>query len=108
MAETEQRRIRVRHYTRTSSKERILVDGCIIARDQHRVFVERASRQPLSRRQAEATYMLKRGKGNAYVEFDAFSEELLQQTNRFTGATEFFLQGDVDLSTRHPQGYENR
>jgi hypothetical protein len=71
------------------------------------VFVERADRSPLSARQAEAQYLLKRGKGNAYIEFDALPDEVYEQTNYLTGATEFFLRGDVVLSTRNPQGFDN-
>jgi len=99
--------IRLRHYTRVSSKERILTEGRLIARDQHKVFVERADRQRLSARQAEATHRLKRGKGNAYIEFDARPEEINEQTNALTGAIELFLRGDIDLSTRNPQGFDN-
>jgi len=58
MGEAERATIRLRHYTRTSSKERILAEGRIIARDQNKVFVERADRPPLSARQAEAKYLL--------------------------------------------------
>jgi len=107
MAEAERTPTRLRHYTRTSSKERILVERRIVARDQHKVFIERAVRQPLSPRQAETKYLLKRGKGNAYVEFDALPEELHEQTNSLTGAIEIFLQGDIDLSMRNPQGFDN-
>ena len=84
-----------------------MAEGRIIARDQHKVFVERADRLPLSARQAEAQYLLKRGKGNAYIEFDALPDEVLEQTNSLTGSAELFLRGDVDLSTRHPQGFDN-
>ena len=107
MVEAEQATIRLRPYTRTSTKERILTEGQIIARDQNKVFVELADRPPLSARQAEAKYLLKRGKGNAYIEFDALPDEVHEQTNHLTGAAEFFLRGDVDLSTRHPQGFNN-
>jgi hypothetical protein len=107
MAETERTLLRLRHYTRISSKERILTEERIVARDQHKVFVERADRPPLSRRQAETRYLLKRGKGNAYVEFDALPEEVHEQMNPLTGATELFLLGDVDLSGRNPQGFDN-
>src|SRR5437899_1288067 len=107
MVEAERVTIRLRHYTRTSSKERILTEGRIVARDQHKVFVERADRPPLSARQVEAKYLLKRGKGNAYVEFDALHDEVYEQTNPLTGAAEFFLRGDVDLLTRNPQGCDN-
>ena len=84
-----------------------MVERRIIARDQDKVFVERADRPPLSRRQAEARYLLKRGKGNAYIEFNALLEEIYEQTNPLTGAIEFFLQGNVDLSGRDPQGFDN-
>ena len=107
MAEAERMPIRLRHYTRISSRERIVTAGRIIARDQHKVFVERADRPPLHRRQAEALYLLKRGKGNAYVEFDAWPDEVYAQTNSLTGAIELFLRGDVDLATRSPQGFDN-
>jgi hypothetical protein len=107
MAETEWTPIRLRHYTRISSKEHILAEERIVARDQHKVFVERADRPPLSRRQAETKYLLKRGKGNAYVESDALPEEVHEQMNSLTGATELFLLGDVDLSRRNPQGFDN-
>jgi ADP-ribosyltransferase of polymorphic toxin system len=107
MGEAERATIRLRHHTRTSSKERILAEGRIIARDQNKVFVERADRPPLSARQAEAKYLLKRGRGNAYIEFDAMSDEVYEQTNHLTGAAEFFLRGTVDLSTRYPQGCDN-
>jgi HYD1 signature containing ADP-ribosyltransferase len=108
MTNAERILIRLRHYTRTSSKERILSEERIVARDQNKIFVERADRSPLSPRQAETTYLLKRGKGNAYIEFDAFPEEIHVQTNSLTGTIEFFLLGDVDLSMRHPQGFDNR
>ena len=107
MGEAERATIRLRHYTRTSSKERILAEGRIIARDQNKVFVERADRPPLSARQAEAKYLLKRGRGNAYIEFDALPDEVYEQTNHLTGDAEFFLRGNVDLSTRNPQGCDN-
>jgi len=107
MSEAGQTPIRLRHYTRTSSRDLILAEGRVCARDQHKVFVERAGRSPLRPRQAEARYLLKRGKGNAYVEFDAMPTEVHEQTNPLTGAVELFLLGDVDLSARHPQGFDN-
>ena len=84
-----------------------MTEGRIVARDQHKVFAERADRLPLSARQAEAKYLLKRGKGNAYIEFDALPDEVSEQTNSLTGSAELFLRGDVDLPTRHPQGFDN-
>lgn len=99
--------IRLRHYTRISSRDRILAERRLVAQDQHKIFVERANHPSLSPRQAELRYLLKRGKGNAYIEFDALPAEIYEQTNSLTGAVELFLVGHVDLSTRHPQGFEN-
>lgn len=99
--------VRLRHYTRISSMERILADNRIIAADQNKVFVERADRPALSRREAEEQYLLKRGKGNAYIEFDAQSNEVHEQINRLTGKAEFFVLGDIDLSDRNPVGHQN-
>src|SRR5436190_14017987 len=108
MSEGRQTTIRVRHYTRRSSKDRILEALRIIPRDQNKVFVEKANRDALSPKDAEATYLLKRGKGNAYVEFDAQPAELTCQTNRLTGKKEWFLRGEVDLAERRPEGFDNR
>jgi hypothetical protein len=51
--------------------------------------------------------LLKCGKGNAYIEFDALPAEIYEQANSLTGVIELFLRGDVDLSTRNPQGIDN-
>ena len=88
MAETPSLTLRVRHYTRLSSKESIIVENRVLARDQNKVFVELANRKPLNPREAEAKYLIKRGKGNAYIEFDARVEAV--QTNRLTGDIELF------------------
>lgn len=99
--------VRLRHYTRKSSKEKILNDGTIAARDQNKVFVEYADADPYHPRDAETRYGLKRGKGNAYIEFGAEEDEVLEQTNSLTGRKEFYLRGDVDLSDREPEGFDN-
>ena len=108
MAKKAETTIRLRHYTRVSNKEKILVEGKLLARDQNKVFVERADHKPFGPKEAEARFLLKRGKGNAYVEFDARSDEICEQVNRRTGETEFFLKGDIDLTDRNPQGFENK
>lgn len=78
--------IRVRHYTRKSSAERILKEGIIYAHDQNKVFVEKARQNPLSPRDAERKYGLARGKARAYIEFDVTADELkikLSHTSRW-------------------------
>ena len=99
--------IRVRHYTRRSSKERILAEARIVARDQNKIFVERAYTRPLSARDAEARYFLARGKGGAYVEFDVTEAELKTQLNPLTGRSEFFVVGNVLLEARNAHGFDN-
>ncbi len=61
----------------------------IVARDQNKVFVERAYAKPLSPRDAEARYYLARRKGGAYVDFDLSEEELKTQFNPLKGQMEF-------------------
>ena len=99
--------IRVRHYTRRSGKEKILGEARIVARDQNKVFVERAYSKPLSPREAEARYYLARGKGGAYVEFDLSEEELKTQLNPLKGQMEFFVVGGIDLTGRNVEGFDN-
>lgn len=100
--------IRLRHYTRVSSLRRMLAEGRIIARDQNKVFVERADRKPLSRREAENRYLMDRGKGYAYIEFDALWDEVGTQGNPRFADAEWYIRGDVDLSDRRPEGFINR
>lgn len=99
--------VRLRHYTRVPSMRRIIEDGVIRARDQNKVFVERAGSAPLAPREAEDRYGLGPGKGNAYVEFDAEPAELGDQYNTRTRRRELFLTGDVDLTDRLPDGRLN-
>lgn len=99
--------VRLRHYTRRSSRDKILTDGEIVARDQNKVFVEYGNADPYSPRDAEQRYGLKYGKGNAFVEFDAEEIEVESQVNRLTGRTEYFIRGTVDLTDRNPTGHDN-
>ena len=107
MTEVESTTVRPRHYTRRSSKERIFAEEHLLARDQNKVFVERADHELLGPCEAEARYLLKRGWGNTYVEFDARPEEVDEQVNCLTGRTELFLRGNMDLSGRNAQGSDN-
>ena len=97
----------MRHYTRESSKDEILEVDRIVAKDQNKVFVEHADADPYSARDAEDRYKLKRGRGIAYVEFEADDLEIEEQVNPLTGRREFFIRGDVDLTHRAPEGYDN-
>jgi hypothetical protein len=47
-------------------------------------------------------YMMKEGRGRAYIEFNAKLSEIEVRKNPISHATEYVLTGDVDLSTRNP------
>lgn len=96
------RRIRVRHYTRSSRAERILDEQRLRAGVQNKVFVENARRRLLSPRDAEERYKLSPGKGNAVIEFDVDLNELQYQPNPIIRREELYLEGDVDLKNRNP------
>ena len=99
--------IRVRHYTRVSTMRKILAEGVIRARDQNRVFVEKANSRKLSANDARDQYGLRRGKGHAYIEFDIAPDELKSRPNHPMKCTEWFIRGDVILRDRDPEGFFN-
>lgn len=99
--------MRVRHYTRVSGMQKIVEEQKVIARDQNKVFVERAGRKPMSPNDAEEHYQLKRGRGDAYVEFDVRDDEVKVQFNARTQLEEFYVVGDVDLTDRAAIGRYN-
>ncbi len=70
----------------------------IRACDQGAVFCESARRNPLSPRDAEAKYGLRRGRGRDYVETDVPSSWIIRRTNPLTRAEEWLIRGDVPLS----------
>ena len=96
------RKIRVRHYTRSSRAERILDEQILRAGVQNKVFVENVRRRLLSSRDAEERYKLAPGKGNAVIEFDIDINELHYQLNPIIRGKELYLEGDVDLKSRNP------
>ena len=73
--------VRVRHYTRVSAMRKILAESIVRARNQNKVFVERADARPQSPKDVEEHYQIDEGKGNAYIEFDASADELTLQYN---------------------------
>lgn len=100
--------IRVRHFTSNSGLSGIRESDVIIASDKNMVFTVRAKGTPGAARDVEALLGIKRGRGNAYVEFDAIPEEIIVTKNPLTGATEYNFKGNVDLSSRNPQFFKNR
>ncbi|MEM7356087.1 MAG: HYD1 signature containing ADP-ribosyltransferase family protein [Acidobacteriota bacterium] len=100
--------IRVRHFTSVSGKNAIDKDRVIRASDQDRVFTVRARGKAGAPRDVEAKLGIKRGRGNAFVEFDILVDEIEVVNNPITGAREFVLKGDVSLEGRNPKFFSNR
>ena len=92
--------VRVRHYTKRSCADRIVdtrtFGGVYAPRkpDQGKFFVELARAKALSAREAEDTYLLKDGKGEAYVEFLVDRTSLGKQRNPLSGRDEYFVLAD--------------
>jgi len=94
-------RVRVRHYTRVNALEPIEEANVLEMGDQGSLFTVRASGKPGSPRVVEEALGIKRGKGGAYVEFDAWLGEYSIIKNTKTGATEYVFKGNVDLTDRN-------
>ncbi|WP_295091843.1 polymorphic toxin-type HINT domain-containing protein [Ruminococcus sp.] len=86
---------RVRHYTNRKGINGIEESGTIIAQDNNRVYVESASKKPLSPTKAEDYYQLKPGRGRDYVEFDVPTDSLERVKNPRYGREELTILGDV-------------
>jgi HYD1 signature containing ADP-ribosyltransferase len=84
---------RVRHYTNRKGSDGIEADGVIRARDNSRVYVERADRKPLSQVKAEKKYQLARGRGRDYVETDVPNSSLEMVKNPRYGTPELTVKG---------------
>jgi len=101
-------RIRVRRFTRASSLKPIEESNMIKASDQNSVFTVRAKGKPGSPRDVEKDLGIKKGKGGAYVEFDARPSEFDVVENPKTGARELVFRGNVDLTGRNATFQVNR
>lgn len=86
---------------------KILASELIVARDQNKVFVEKASSRRLSASDAIEKYQLLPGKGAAYVEFDIEEQLLEWQYNPGTQRNEYYILGNVDLRGKNPMGMLN-
>ncbi len=68
----------------------------------------RAKGNPGAPRAVESQLGIKRGHGNAYVEYDAMVDDILVEVNPRTGVVEFNIRGDVDLSDANATFHSNR
>ncbi|KOC86664.1 HYD1 signature containing ADP-ribosyltransferase family protein, partial [Winslowiella iniecta] len=89
--------IRVRHYTNRKGSQGINESGIIKAKDNGRVYVEPASKKPLSPKDAEEKYQIGKGKGKDYIETDAPNELLEWKMNPRYHTEELTVKGDLVL-----------
>lgn len=81
--------MQVRHFTNKRGLEGIQETQTIKASDQNSVFTVRAKGKPGSARDVEEELGIKRGRGNHYVEFDAYPGEFKEVRNHLTKAIEY-------------------
>jgi hypothetical protein len=90
--------VRLRHYTNTKGLEGIEESSVLRAKDQDKVFFDKASGKPLSPRDAEDTFGLKPGRGRHVVETDVPADRIEKVWNEVMKVWEYQVKGDVELS----------
>lgn len=98
----------MRHFTSKSSLDKIQDSGVINVGDRGCVFCVPASQRVLSPRNTEAALGIKRGRGNAFIEFDAGVGEFDDVVNPLTRSRELLFRGNIDLTGRNPTFNLNR
>jgi hypothetical protein len=89
--------VRLRHYTNSQGVEGIEASNVIEFGDQGSVFFERAGGKPLSPRDAEAKYGLKKGNGRHIVETDVPLSRVNREWNPSRKTQELRVSGNVPL-----------
>ncbi|MBK9576639.1 MAG: hypothetical protein IPO40_06170 [Fibrobacteres bacterium] len=97
---------RVRHYTNRKGLNGIKEDVVIRARDNNRVYLEPASKKPLSPLDAQEKFQLRPGKGRDYIETDVPNSSIEWVKNPRYGADELTVRGDLPLL--NPDFYPRR
>lgn len=87
----------MRHYTNRKGSTGIKEAGKIEASDHNRVYVELASKKPLSQLAAEEKYQIRRGRASDYVETDVPNSQLEWVKNPRYGTPELTVRGDLPL-----------
>ena len=100
--------IRVRHFTSVGNLSKIQEGNLLVAGDHGCVFAVSARGQPPSPRDVEKALGISRGRGNAFVDFDAIPGEFEIRVNALTGAREFVSWGDINLTHRQAHFSRNR
>ena len=92
--------IRLRHYTSNKGLAGIQKDKKIIAYDQNKVFTEKAKGKPLSASDAADKYGIAKKDARNFVEFDIDDSRVEKIDNPITQATEYVVEGDIDLDEK--------
>ncbi|WP_371260573.1 HYD1 signature containing ADP-ribosyltransferase family protein [Pseudomonas sp. TAD18] len=87
----------MRNYTNNQGIKSIQNDGIIRAYDQNKVFAEKAKGKPLSTADAAEKYSIAKKDARNYVEFDMNTSKVTKVSNPLTQATEYVIDGDMDL-----------
>nr|WP_308936333.1 HYD1 signature containing ADP-ribosyltransferase family protein [Pseudomonas proteolytica] len=95
--------VRLRHYTSNQGIKGIQNDGIIRAYDQNKVFTEKAKGKPLSAADAAEKYGIAKKDARNYVEFDMDTSKVTKVSNPLTQATEYVIDGDIDLKKSKPK-----
>jgi len=90
--------VRVRHYTSRKGIKGIEESGYIKASDKNKVYLELASKKPLSPTDVRNKYQIADNKGRDYVETDAPEEVLKWVRNPRYHRLELTVEGDLKLS----------
>ncbi|WP_339495313.1 RHS repeat-associated core domain-containing protein, partial [Pseudomonas sp. EA_35y_Pfl1_P108] len=95
--------VRLRHYTSNQGIKGIQNDGIIRAYDQNKIFTEKAKGNPLSAADAAKKYGIAKKDARNYIEFDMDASKVTKVSNHLTKATEYIIDGDVDLKKSKPK-----
>src|SRR4029453_5308102 len=86
----------VRHFTSVGNLSKIQEGNILLAGDHGCVFAVNDRGQPPSPRDVEKALGISRGRGNAFVDFDAIPGEFEIRVNALTGAREFVFRDDIE------------
>ena len=100
--------VQIQHFTSVGNLSKIQEGNVLLAGDHGCVFAVSARGQPPSPRDVEKALGISRGRGNAFVDFDAIPGEFEIRVNALTGARECVFWGDINLTHRQAHFSRNR
>ena len=91
---------KLRHYTSNKGLEGIKSDMEIVARDQNKVFADKAKGKPLSAADASDKFGISKSSARNYVEFFVEKDRVNVEKNPITGALERTIKGNIKLDPK--------